>query len=336
MHRLLISTILLTFVAASHAQTTRPVDDDSTVAVCEAAIAAPASEVWRVFSTDDGYTLLGVAKAKVDFRAGGMLWTTYDPKIELGSEGAIGTEILAIDPGRVLATRIKQPPTGFPFTTAFKTVTNTISLTDLGDGRTHLRIAMHGFDASDESQKMRDFFLKGNAWVLQKLQSHYGGEAPTRAAHAAGPLEPIEMEQLIAAPRDEVWKAYTTPEGWKAFFDRDSANIGKLPGEPFTPFPGTEGNTILSIVPGEMYSYTWNAPSKFPYAKENRTWVVISFDSPSPTTTRVRIRHMGFAEQAAKSAEHADEFAQCRVYFSQAWPKVLGALAKHFEKPANP
>jgi uncharacterized protein YndB with AHSA1/START domain len=331
MHKRLTSTVLLALAATSHAQTTQPAD--SSVAITEAVIAAPAAEVWRVFSTDDGYTLLGVAKAKVDFRAGGMLWTTYDPKIELSSAGAIGTEILAIDPGRVLATHIKQPPTGFPFTTAYKTVTNTITLTDLGDGRTNLRIAMHGFDATDESQKMRDFFVKGNAWVLQKLQSHYGGEAPTRSAHEAGPLDPIELTQIVATPRDAVWNAYTTAAGWKAFFDIDGSNIGTMPGEPFTPFPGTEGNTILSVIPGEMFSYTWNAPKKFAYVKENRTWVVLTFDAISPTTTRVHMRHLGFTEQAAKSPEHAEEYKQARQYFSEKWPLVLGALAKHFEKP---
>ena len=333
MNRLLktAATFIIASSSVAAAQTTRPSDDDADVAISEGVITAPVDEIWRVFSTDDGFTKLGVAKAKIDLRPGGMIWSSYDPKIELGSEGSIGTEILAIDPGHVLSTHIKQPPKGFPFTEAYKTVTNTISLTDLGDGRTHVRIAMHGYDASDESQKMRDFFRKGNAWVLQKLQSHYGGEAPKRGAHSAAPLDPIELTQIVNAPRDEVWQAYTTPDGWKLFFDRDNADIGKLPGEPFTPFPGTEGNTILSIVPGEMFSYTWNAPSEFAYAKEHRTWVVVTFESPSPKATLVRVRHMGFAERAAKSAEHADEFAKCRVYFSEAWPKVLTSLAFHFE-----
>lgn len=329
-------SLVLALCAADHAQTTKPASDDLTTVASEAVVTAPIDEMWRVFSTADGYTKLGVAQAKIDLRKNGMLWTSYDPKAELGSENSIGTEILAIDPGHSIVTHIQHPPKGFPFTTAYKTVTNVITLTDLGDGRTHVRVAMNGFDDSDESQKMRAFFKTGNAWVLQKLQSSYGtAEAPTRAAHADGPLDPIELTQLVDAPRDDVWQAYTTADGWKSFFKRDQADIGKLPGEPFTPFPGTEGNTILSIVPGEMFSYTWNAPARFAYAKENRTWVVITFESPSPTTTLVRVRHLGFAEQAARSAEHADEFAQCRVYFSQAWPKVLGALSTHFKKVAG-
>jgi uncharacterized protein YndB with AHSA1/START domain len=321
--------------SVASAQTTRPSDDDSTVAISEAVITAPVDEIWRVFSTDDGFTKLGVAKAKIDLHFGGMIWSSYDPKIELGSEGSIGTEILAIDPGHVIATHIKQPPKGFPFTTAHKTVTNTITLTDLGDGRTHLRIAMHGYDASDESQKMRDFFRKGNAWVLQKLQSSYGGDAPTRGAHVAGPLDPIELEQLVDAPRDEVWKAYTTPGGWKAFFGLDNANVGTLPGDPFVPFPGTEGNTVLSTVPGEMLSHTWNAPPQFAFAKGQHSWVVVTFDAVSPTKTRVRLRHFGFNELAAKHPDHADEFKGSRQYFAEKWPMLFGKLAKHFEKTAS-
>lgn len=338
MNRLLLTSAF--FIAAwssfASAQTTQPAtppsDDDAAVAITQDIITAPLDEVWRDFSTEDGFKKLGVAKAKLDFRAGGMLWTTYDPNVELGSEASIGTEVLAIDPGHVLVTHIKQPPAGFPFTTAYKTVTTTITLTDLGDGRTHVRLAMNGYDASDESQKMRTFFKAGNAWVLQKLQSKYGGAAPTRNAHEAGPLDPLEMTQLVNAPRDAVWNAYTTAAGWKSFFDIDGSNIGAMPGEPFTPFLGTEGNTILSIVPGEMFSYTWNAPKTFPYAKENRTWVVLTFDAVSPNVTRVHMRHLGFTEQTAKSPEHADEFKQARQYFSEKWPLVLGKLAKHFEK----
>lgn len=336
MNRVLTSTLcVLLFAATSFAQTTRPADDELATVVSEGLVAAPVDEVWKVFSTDDGYRKLGVAKAKIDLRPGGMLWSTYDPNVELGSEASIGTEILAIDPGRTIATHIKQPPKGFPFTTAYRTVTNVISLTDLGDGRTNVRVAMNGFDASDESQKMREFFRTGNAWVIQKLQSNFGGEAPQRSAHANGELDPLEFTQLVQAPRVDVWKLYTTSEGWKQFFHCDDAQIGDQPGGPFTPFGGTEGNTVLSLVPGEMYSHTWNAPPQFAFAKGQHAWVVVTFEAVSPTTTRVRLRHYGFNELATKYADHADEFKHSRKYFAEKWPLVMKGLAGVFEKGAT-
>ena len=39
----------------------------------------PVAEVWEVFTTAEGWKLLGVAKAEVDFRVGGKIRTHYDP-----------------------------------------------------------------------------------------------------------------------------------------------------------------------------------------------------------------------------------------------------------------
>jgi uncharacterized protein YndB with AHSA1/START domain len=80
------------------------------------------AEVWRVFSTAEGYTRLGVAKADMDFRLGGLIRTTYDPTQPLDGEEAIQTEILAYEPLRMIATRIHRPPASFPFEDAWRHV----------------------------------------------------------------------------------------------------------------------------------------------------------------------------------------------------------------------
>jgi uncharacterized protein YndB with AHSA1/START domain len=83
---------------------------------------------------------------------------------------------------------------------------------------------------------------------------------------------------------------------------------------------------VLSYVPEEMLSYTWNAPPKLAFARTKRSWVVIRLDQVSPQKTRVLMNHHGFAELAAESPEHKAEFEQARGYFAKAWPKVLDAL----------
>lgn len=90
MKRVVLSAVAILAVAAQ-AQTTQP--DDPTTLVTEAVIDAPADEIWHVFTTAEGYKKLGVAQAKIDLRPGGMLWTSYDANVELGSEKSIGTEI---------------------------------------------------------------------------------------------------------------------------------------------------------------------------------------------------------------------------------------------------
>jgi uncharacterized protein YndB with AHSA1/START domain len=316
-------------------------------AVWEAIINAPPAEVWKVFSTGEGFKKLGVAKAEVDLRPGGLIRTHYSPEGVLGDEGTIQNQIMAFEPERMIAFRIFQPPKGFPFKEAWKKTWSVATFTDLGDRRTNLRLAMQGFGTDEESLAMREFFVKGNEWTMKKLQAGFDSAVKPSAAasaHEGGPLDPIEIQTVVAAPKDEVWKAYTTSAGWKAFAGLET-RIGSKPGEPFEIYfgsdapvgeRGSEGCTILSLVPGEMFSYSWNAPPKFPHARAERTWIVVTFEPISGSATRVRVRHMGFAEQAAAHADQKGEWEETRAYFVQAWPKVLGALTEHFSPSKQP
>jgi uncharacterized protein YndB with AHSA1/START domain len=245
----------------------------------------------------------------------------------------------------MLAFRIHQPPAGFPFKEAAKNTWTVLTLTDVGGGRTHTRIAMLGFDGTAESRAMRDFFDTGNAFTLKTLQAHFAkAKAPDiAAAHgaAATALSPIIAEATINATREDVWLAYTTGQGWNDFFGVE-ARIGSLPGEPFEIYfdpdgpegkRGSETCTILSLIPGEMFSYTWNAPPNFAHARPRHTWVVIRFESMSPTSTKVTAAHHGFEQRAEANPDHTEEWKQVRAYFAQAWPYVLGYLKNHFQEP---
>jgi uncharacterized protein YndB with AHSA1/START domain len=211
-----------------------------------------------------------------------------------------------------------------------------VTLTDLGNDRTDMRLAMMGFEPDAESQAMRGFFRTGNDWVLKTLQAHYADTAPpSRPAHAAGPLAPVDVQVVVTADRDSVWRTFTTAPGWRDFLGVE-ATIGSRPGEPFeirfdpeaqAGRRGSEGCTILSLVPGELFSFTWNAPPKFAFMRGRRTWVVATFEAPSPATTRVRLRQLGFADLAKDYPEHREEVEQVRAYFANAWPQVLSALA---------
>lgn len=303
--------------------------------VTEGIVKAPCSELWNVFTTSDGFKKLGVAKAEIDFRVGGLMRSHYDPKGVIGDEGTIQNQIIAYEPMRMLAFRIHQPPKGFPFPNAWKNTWSVVTFTDLGDGTTHIRLAGVGYDATEESQKMRDFFRTGNAWVLNKLQSAYDTQAPgpKGPAHGGASLDPIEKEIILPVARRDAWMLFSTGEGWKKMI-ADDAEIGLTPGGKFEIHfnaqapkgeQGSEGCNVLSFVPGEMLSFTWNAPPQMAFARTQRTWVVIRFDELTPTSTRVRLTHMGFSELSTKHPEHAKEFEDCRAYFDVAWGSVLKA-----------
>src|SRR5262249_26497015 len=133
-------------------------------AVNERIVKAPASEVWKAFATAEGFKKLGVAQCEMDFRIGGLIRTHYDANGRIGDDGTIQNEIISFEPERMLSIRIHQPPKKFPFSEAtWKQTWTVITLADLGDGRTHVRVAGMGYADTEEGQKMRQFFQSGNA-----------------------------------------------------------------------------------------------------------------------------------------------------------------------------
>ena len=141
--------------------------------VNEATVNAPVEAVWNVWTSGEGYKSVGVAQAEVDFRIGGLIRSHYSASGVLGDDETIENRILAYEPQRMIAIRIERPPKSFRFKEAWKTVWTVITLTDVGSGRTHIRVASMGFGTDQESAAMRRFFESGNASTLKVLQNHF-------------------------------------------------------------------------------------------------------------------------------------------------------------------
>jgi uncharacterized protein YndB with AHSA1/START domain len=141
--------------------------------VNEGVVNAPVAEVWKVWATAEGYKALGVAKAEVDLRIGGLIRSHYQETGVLGDDGTIENRILAFEPGHMIALQIHRPPKGFPFPRAWKHTWTVVTLTSAGANRTHVRCASMGFGADAESEAMKKFFDKGNAYTIAVLQKHF-------------------------------------------------------------------------------------------------------------------------------------------------------------------
>ena len=142
----------------------------------------------------------------------------------------------------------------------------------------------------------------------------------------------IDLEATVSGPLDKVWRLWTTTEGMKSFLV-DEANIQLEPGGHYEicfdrnapeGSRGSEGCRILSYLPNEMLSFSWNAPPTIPDLRKLGpcTWVVVRFEALGEKQTRVKITHMGILE-----GKVWDEYLQ---YFTRAWPMVLEACRKHF------
>jgi uncharacterized protein YndB with AHSA1/START domain len=141
--------------------------------VNEGTVNGPINEVWKVWSTSEGYKAVGVALADVDLRVGGLIRSRYAADGTLGDDQTIENEILAFEPPRMIAIRIHKTPSNFPFKEAWKHTWTVVTLTALPDGRTHVRAASLGFGTDSESVAMRRFFERGNAQTLDTLAARF-------------------------------------------------------------------------------------------------------------------------------------------------------------------
>jgi uncharacterized protein YndB with AHSA1/START domain len=144
--------------------------------VTEGYINAPVAEVWRLFTTAEGFKATGAAQAEVELRVGGAIRSQYDPKGTLGDPETIVNEILAYDPERMLAMRIRQAPASFPHRDAVDGTWTVIYFTKSGEDMTHVRIVGLGYTETAQSQAMREYFEKGNRWTLDHLAKRYAAQ----------------------------------------------------------------------------------------------------------------------------------------------------------------
>jgi uncharacterized protein YndB with AHSA1/START domain len=145
--------------------------------VTEGIVPAPIADVWRVWSTADGFKATGVALADVDLRVGGLIRSRYAAGGVLGDEQTIENEILAYEPPRMMAIRIHRPPANFPFKDAWKRTWTVVTLTPVEGNRTHVRAASLGYGTDAESVAMRQFFERGNQQTLDALAAHFSRAA---------------------------------------------------------------------------------------------------------------------------------------------------------------
>jgi uncharacterized protein YndB with AHSA1/START domain len=180
---------ILVLLAAGMTMTwAAPVEDNGTQ-VTEGYVNAPIAAVWKLFTTAEGYKVLGVAQAEIDLRVGGEIRSHYGTEGVLGDPETIVNEILAYDPERMLAIRIKQPPASFPYRGATAGTWTVIYFTPSGADMTHVRIVGLGYRDDPQSQAMRKFFAEGNRWTLDQAAKRYWPKCKLCAAETPAATE---------------------------------------------------------------------------------------------------------------------------------------------------
>ena len=163
------------------------VDDQSWVAadgarVLQQSLVVPASaaDVWTAFTTSEGFASWAAPVAFVDFRLGGYIEATYDPKGTIGAPGNIRNEIVAYVPQRMLAIRNTQAPPSTAFDApTFQKLHTVIFLDPAGANATRVTIVQPGYGAGEKFDGVYAHFARGNGWSLQQLAKRFA-EGPAK------------------------------------------------------------------------------------------------------------------------------------------------------------
>ena len=197
------SAFLSLAIALSAAEPEAKPAPDTSPLVHEGILNAPPGEVWKVWATPEGFKALGVAKADMDFRIGGLIRSHYNPAGVLGDEGTIENRIIAYEPLRMLAINTRGH--------AHEVIAiNEVSL--LRSSRQTARIAI----SVDGRKRLPDLYCDG---VL--VATPAGSTAYNLSAH--GPILPIDADLLALTPisafRPRRWRGALLPHRARVRFE---------------------------------------------------------------------------------------------------------------------
>lgn len=142
----------------------------------------------------------------------------------------------------------------------------------------------------------------------------------------------IRKSLIVNATLESVWKLWTTHEGLKLFFGFDN-EIELLIGGKYEIYflmnnpigsRGSEGCKVLSYLPNQMLSFSWNAPPQYKKVRENeyKTWVVMIFKEVEKGKTEVTLNHLGWPNQR--------DWNEVFEYFNSAWDHVMNDFKNLF------
>lgn len=88
---------------------------------------------------------------------------------------------------------------------------------------------------------------------------------------------------------------------------------------------GSEGCKILSFIPNEMLSFSWNAPPQYKKVRESKykAWVVVNFRRIEENRTEVTLNHFGWP--------NIEDWNDVFEYFNTAWDQVLNDFGKLYD-----
>jgi uncharacterized protein YndB with AHSA1/START domain len=230
-----VSFALMILCAPASAQDTSPL-------ITEGVVEAPVDAVWAAWTTNDGLKSWLAPHASIDLRIGGLMRTNYNAAGVLGDAQTIENTILSFEPERMLSIKVTKVPEGFPFPTAVQDMWTVMYFEPDGESQTRVRVVSLGFGADEESQQMRAYFERGNAYTIEQLRAALSAadrganviviqsyEAGLAAVRSANPDVKLSLEHDPALPDESVLSveypaATGNPAGRDVWCDSETTN----------------------------------------------------------------------------------------------------------------
>jgi len=135
----------------------------------------------------------------------------------------------------------------------------------------------------------------------------------------------IIITKEVDLPMERAYGLWSTSEGTQELFQTQT----KIELTPFGKYEiyfiidgkagerGSETSKVLSYIPNEMISFTWNAPPNHPYVRNHpyQTQVIVRFYKLSETKTKVELYHHAWPE--------GEPWDAAFNYFTKAWEHVM-------------
>jgi len=133
-------------------------------------IRAPAKALWNGFTETSAYRNWAAPVSSVDFRIGGTIEASYDPKGHLGDPDNIKNEFIAYIPGRLLVFRNVQAPGQLPGREAYGHTVKTVEFTPVDSTHTRVTVSGVGFGKGTSYDQLYAFFSEGDGEMLTTLK----------------------------------------------------------------------------------------------------------------------------------------------------------------------
>lgn len=132
---------------------------------------APIADVWRAYTTAEGWTAWASPKAEIDLRVGGTIRTAYQG--EIGESNANTLHIINYVPERLLTLRAELS-NNWPaiMQEDGERLSNVILFDEIKDGVTRVQSYGIGYTDAPEYDQLMGFFIQANEGLYKNLRAY--------------------------------------------------------------------------------------------------------------------------------------------------------------------